>query len=80
LYWAILKADAGRLHLHKFHYESDTQVYRGLEGAVLLALKHVLRIVERVGKGEFPPIPPRGGCPSYCAAASWCWRYHSSRW
>jgi ATP-dependent helicase/DNAse subunit B len=80
LYWAILKADAGRLRLHKFHHESDTQVYSGLEGAVQLALEHVARVVEGVDSGEFPPIPPRGGCPSYCAAALWCWRYHPSNW
>jgi ATP-dependent helicase/nuclease subunit B len=80
LYWAILKADAGRLRLQRFHYESDDRVYAGLNGAIGLALEHVAKIVCGVHKGDFPPIPPRGGCPSYCAAALWCWRYRSTDW
>jgi RecB family exonuclease len=80
LYWAILRAESGRLRLQKFHHQGDEYEYRGLEGATELALEHVARIVRGVLNGEFPPKPPRGGCPSYCAAASWCWRYHPSDW
>jgi ATP-dependent helicase/DNAse subunit B len=80
LYWSILKAEAGRLKLDKFRYERDDRTYTGLEGAVRLAEEHVARIVQGVQKGNFPPVPPRGGCPSYCAAATWCWRYRSGDW
>jgi ATP-dependent helicase/DNAse subunit B len=79
-YWAILKAEAGRLRLRKFHHQDEDHMYAGLEGAVRLALEHVARIAQGVQKGEFPPIPPKGGCPSYCAAATWCWRYRPSDW
>jgi ATP-dependent helicase/DNAse subunit B len=79
-YWAILKAEAGRLRLRKFRHQDEDRVYTGLEGAVRLALEHVARIAKGVQKGEFPPIPPKGGCPSYCAAATWCWRYRPKDW
>jgi ATP-dependent helicase/DNAse subunit B len=79
-YWAILKAEAGRLRLIKFRHQDEDRVYAGLEGAIKLALEHVARIVQGVQEGEFPPIPPRGGCPSYCAAATWCWRYRPKDW
>jgi ATP-dependent helicase/DNAse subunit B len=80
LYWAILKAEAGRLRLHKFHYDDGDQLYSGLAGAVRLAMEHVTKFVKAIRKGDFPPVPPRGGCPSYCAAALWCWRYRPSDW
>jgi ATP-dependent helicase/DNAse subunit B len=79
-YWAILRAEPGRLWLQRFRHEHEGRVYSSLEGAVQIAIEHVTRIVRGIRKGEFPPIPPRGGCPSYCAAAAWCWRYRSSFW
>ena len=36
---------------------------------------HVRRVVEGVSAGRFPPIPPPAGCPDYCPAAAWCWRF-----
>jgi hypothetical protein len=24
-----------------------------------------------------PPIAPKGGCPKYCPAVQWCWRYQA---
>ena len=31
--------------------------------------------VEGIRSGQFIPHPPAGGCPDYCPAASFCWRY-----
>ncbi len=75
LYWAILSGRVGGLRLSNFKHETGTQAYQGPEGAVRLALSHMGRILDGVRAGAFPPEPPRGGCPSYCPAAAWCWRY-----
>lgn len=76
-YWAILKGEAGSLRLGRFSYESEGRVYQGPQGAIRLASEHVSRIVGGVYQGAFAPIPPRGGCPAYCAASKWCWRYQA---
>jgi ATP-dependent helicase/DNAse subunit B len=47
----------------------------GPEAAYNTARRHVSRIVDGVQSGHFEPIPPPGGCPNYCPAAAWCWRY-----
>ncbi len=31
--------------------------------------------VRNAQAADFPPMPPEGGCPSYCPALEWCWRY-----
>ena len=67
LYWAILPGRPGTLRLAAFE--------GGPEAAYELARAHVGRIVIGVRSGEYPPEPPPGGCPSYCAASAWCWRY-----
>lgn len=79
-YWGILKARAGNLRLSTFEAEHHGKSYSGPEGAIELATEHVRAVVHGVRAGQFPPIPPRGGCPEYCAAASWCWRYTPRRW
>jgi ATP-dependent helicase/DNAse subunit B len=80
LYWAISRAQPGGLRLSSFRYHKAGQNYQGPRGAMALAQEHVMRIVAGVQEGEFAPSPPRGGCPSYCAAAAWCWRYQPSAW
>jgi ATP-dependent helicase/DNAse subunit B len=79
-YWAILRAEAGNLRLGKFRYEALGDSYEGPTGAIDLALKHIHRIVTGVRGGQFPPIPPQDGCPEFCPAAAWCWRYTPKRW
>ena len=76
MYWKILAADAGSLKLKKFKAESST----GVQAAFDVLRDHLLRIVTGVRSGEFPPIPPKGGCPEYCPAAQWCWRYQKAGW
>jgi len=80
LYWAILAAEAGPLKLSRFVHETEEVTLRGPDGAAQVALAHVHRILTGVRGGAFPPQPPRGGCPSYCPAAVWCWRYAPSLW
>jgi ATP-dependent helicase/nuclease subunit B len=47
----------------------------GVAGAIRTASAHILDAVEHIRSGHFPPLPPTGGCPSYCPAAAYCWRY-----
>lgn len=82
-YWAILAAERGSLRLSNYRLPED----RGEAGpkygpaaAYAVARGHVRRIVDGVNAGQFQPIPPPGGCPSYCPAAAWCWRYQPAGW
>jgi ATP-dependent helicase/nuclease subunit B len=52
----------------------------GPAAAYATARGHVGRIVNGVSAGVFPPMPPPGGCPEYCPAAAWCWRYQPGPW
>lgn len=70
-YWHLRGTRPGGLKLSRF----KGALGEGPEGALATAKSHVATIVEDVNEGLFPPIPPDGGCPSYCAAAAWCWRY-----
>lgn len=72
MYWKILAGEAA-LRLEKY----KTQEMEGLQAAFQVVLEHLVRIVKGVRAAEFPPIPPDGGCPSYCPAAQWCWRYEA---
>lgn len=76
MYWKILAAEAGSLKLAKFKTASNT----GVEAAFEVLLDHLLHILTGIRSGEFPPIPPKGGCPEYCPAAQWCWRCQKAGW
>ena len=69
-YWGINSAKA-YLYLMKFKHDGEI----GPEAAIDLACKHVERIVREIRLAKFPPLPPSGGCPKYCPASTWCWRY-----
>lgn len=71
LYWKILAAEAGSLRLAKF----KTERAQGPLAAYQLVREHLLRIINGIRSGDFSPQPPKGGCPAYCPAAQWCWRY-----
>ncbi len=79
-YWKIRQAQAGSLKLASFEAEVDGQTLSGPTAAYAVATAHVVRILSGARAGDFPPIPPSGGCPSYCPAAAWCWRYQPSAW
>ena len=66
-YWHILKAEASSLKLEK--YEG------GAEAAFAIAIAHIGRHVRGIRAGHFEPKPPAEGCPSYCPAVNFCWRY-----
>lgn len=75
LYWSVLPARAGSLRLERFKGETGGILFQDVEGATAVATLHVKRIIDGVHSGKFPPLPPQSGCPSYCAAAHWCWAY-----
>lgn len=75
LYWSISSAEEGKLKLSAFKNENG----QGVEQAITVALEHLKRILAGIRAGEFPPSPPKAGCPSYCAAAQWCWLYEPAQ-
>jgi ATP-dependent helicase/nuclease subunit B len=79
-YWKIRQAEPGSLKLSSFEAEVGEQPMSGPEAAYAVAREHVARILSGARTGAFPPVPPRGGCPSYCPAVAWCWRYEPSGW
>jgi ATP-dependent helicase/nuclease subunit B len=66
-YWHIQKAEASSLKLEKFE--------GGMNGAFQAAIAHVTNHVANIRAGHFEPKPPEEGCPSYCPAINFCWRY-----
>lgn len=69
-YWKINDASSSSLKLSNFKEGSD----KGPQAAYAVLLKHLKRIVHGIRAGDFPPKPPKGGCPGYCPAVQWCWR------
>jgi ATP-dependent helicase/nuclease subunit B len=67
LYWHIGAAQASSLKLEKY----PTGIQAALQVATTQALSHAARVV----KGDFAPRPPQGGCPEWCPATAFCWRY-----
>jgi len=66
-YWHIQSAKASSLKLEKFE--------GGVNGAFAMAVLHVGEHVKNIRAGHFEPKPPAEGCPSYCPAVGFCWRY-----
>ena len=71
-YWHILQGKASSLKLEK--YEG------GIDAAFERVKQHVIDHVRHIRAGDFRPVPPDGGCPSYCPAVAFCWRYTPSTW
>jgi len=78
-YWMIPQARRGSLLLSK--YRSSMPEFEGGESADAIdaARFHIARILSGIRAGRFLPEPPQRGCPSYCPAAVWCWRYAPGR-
>jgi ATP-dependent helicase/nuclease subunit B len=72
-YWQIRDAKASSLKLSKF----ITDELKGPQGAFAMALDHIQHNLKGIRAGQFPPVPPKGGCPKYCPAVQWCWRYQA---
>ena len=72
-YWQIRAAKASTFKLSRF----KTVGLQGPEAAYAVALDHINNNLDGIRSGQFPPIPPKGGCPGYCPAVQWCWRYQA---
>jgi RecB family exonuclease len=70
-YWHVSSARPSGLRLESFE--------GGIEQALALAVEHTHRYVEAIRAGRFEPRVPPGGCPSYCPATTWCWRFVARR-
>lgn len=71
MYWMILAAKSGSLKLGK--YSND--IGEGVEAAIAVLRLQLSRIMIGIRTAKFSPSKPEDGCPSYCPAAQWCWRY-----
>ncbi len=71
-YWHFKKSEPSQFQLAKY---GD-----GPEDAAEVATNYAWQAVEQARAGKFEPTPPDGGCPSWCPAAAWCWRYQPSRY
>jgi len=70
-YWKIGDAKASSFKLSKFKTEWD----KGPSAAYQVAREHIKDVLEGARSGNFVPKTPDGGCPDFCPAISWCWRY-----
>jgi ATP-dependent helicase/DNAse subunit B len=66
-YWHVQQAERSGFTLSGFD--------GGPRGAIKVALDKAWEAVRGARAGHFVPRPPQGGCPSYCPAAAFCWRY-----
>jgi ATP-dependent helicase/nuclease subunit B len=72
-YWQIRNAAASSLKLSRF----TTDELKGPQSAYTVARGHIKNNLKGIRAGQFPPVPPKGGCPKYCPAVQWCWRYQA---
>ena len=73
-YWSILAKKASSLKLSKFRIENEN----GIDGSIKVAINHIDDFINKIRDVNFIPTPPNGGCPTYCAARMWCWKYTPS--
>jgi ATP-dependent helicase/DNAse subunit B len=71
LYWVLGHGGPGSLKLSSYGDGED----RGPLAAMDTAVSHVGRIVQGIRQADFAPLPPEDGCPGYCPARAWCWRF-----
>ncbi|MFQ5437041.1 MAG: PD-(D/E)XK nuclease family protein, partial [Anaerolineae bacterium] len=67
MYWHIGSAKPSSLRLEK----QDG----GVEAALETAKDYALSYAAAIRQGHFTPKPPDSGCPAWCPAADFCWRY-----
>ena len=70
-YWHVGSARPSSLKLESFE--------GGVEAAIVTAIAYARAYVQAIREGKFSPRVPSGGCPSYCPATAWCWRFSGSR-
>jgi RecB family exonuclease len=79
-YWIVRRAQAGPLRLSRYRPRVRGMDSSGTGAAIDVATQHAREYARRIRRGEFPPVPPEDGCPFYCPAAEWCWRFSPTRW
>jgi len=67
-YWHVRHAEPSPLKLEDF----------GPKEAIRVAVAHAWEAVRNAREGRFTPHAPKGGCPPYCPAASFCWHFERS--
>ena len=72
-YWKINDAKPSSFKLSNFKLED----IEGPEAAYRVAKDHIQKNVSGIRSGKFSPKAPKGGCPDYCPATQWCWRYQA---
>jgi ATP-dependent helicase/DNAse subunit B len=75
-YFHLQAAQPSSFQLSTFSYRDK----EGTEAAVEAAAEHGLSAIEGIRRGEFAPRAPDGGCPSYCPAVEFCWKYQPRYW
>ncbi|HSR33389.1 MAG TPA: PD-(D/E)XK nuclease family protein [Anaerolineae bacterium] len=66
-YWHVRSAEPSGFQMGKFD--------GGPEAAMEVAVDKAWEAVRGVREGKFVPQAPGEGCPAYCPAAAFCWRY-----
>jgi ATP-dependent helicase/DNAse subunit B len=64
-YWHVRHAEPSPFKLEDF----------GPEEAMRTAVAHAWEAIRSAQEGKFAPQTPKGGCPPYCPAVSFCWHY-----
>jgi len=70
-YWHVGSAKPSSLKLESFE--------GGMQGAIATAIAYTHQYVNAIRAGKFSPRVPPNGCPSYCPATAWCWRFTTQR-
>lgn len=73
VYWFVTQARASKWSLGRFEDPATGAV--GAAAAIDLAVAHAHTAVQGAWQGQFQPTPPATGCPDYCPATGFCWRY-----
>ena len=72
-YWFAHKARSSRWSLAEF--EDPDSGAMGPAAAIERAAAYAQSAVAAARQGDFTPRPPDSGCPEYCPAVAFCWRY-----
>lgn len=75
-YWALMAQKKSALQLSRFEFDD----FIGVEGAFQVLTQHLENAMDGITRADFHPKRPLGGCPDYCSARLWCWRYNPEGW
>jgi RecB family exonuclease len=69
-YWHVRHAEPSPFTLEDF----------GPEEAIRTVVAYAWEAIRGAREGHFTPQAPKNGCPTYCPAAGFCWRYERGYW